>query len=267
MAIAPKLFQKMSKFLNDNMSVGRYKVRLAETKKEIQASQHLRYQVLFEEKNGQISEQMQATEREEDEWDSLAYHILVFDNKNDNEVVGTMRLVHNQDLPKGQPFYTEKAFDMSGLREHYPSILELSRACVSPNGRGGAILMLIWKFAMQFIQKNNIDVMTGCASFSGTDFNEHVEILSYLHDHHLADPHLMPMPIVDNCVAISNFKTNKTSDKIGKVPTMLKGYLKIGARISEHAIIDPIFNTTFVAIYVDAKQMFAGNHALVYKSN
>jgi len=42
--------------------------------------------------------------------------------------------------------------------------------------------------------------------------------------------------------------------------------LKIGARISDHAIIDPIFNTTFVAIYVDAEKMFATNHALVNKS-
>jgi len=50
------------------------------------------------------------------------------------------------------------------------------------------------------------------------------------------------------------------------VPTLLRGYLKIGARISDHAIIDPVFNTTFVAIYVDAAEMFGMNHALVNKS-
>ena len=50
------------------------------------------------------------------------------------------------------------------------------------------------------------------------------------------------------------------------MPTLLRGYLKIGARISDHAIIDPVFNTTFVAIYVDAAEMFGMNHALVTKS-
>ena len=268
MAITPKLFQKMSKLLGGKMAVGRYEVRLAETEQEIQASQRLRYDVLFKEKGGQISEQMQLMGREVDEWDPIAYHVLVFDNKNDNAVVGTMRLVNNYDLQEGQLFYTEHAFDLSGLRQHYPSVLELSRACVSPEGRGGAILMLIWKFTMQFIEQNNIDVMMGCASFSGTDYTQHVDILSYLHEKHLADAELMPKPVIDNYVPIKEFKRTVGKGKgRGKVPTMLRGYLKIGARISEDAIIDPVFNTTFVVIYVDAKQMFGSNHALVYKSN
>jgi len=268
MAITPKLFQKMSKFFGGKMAVGRYEVRLAENQQEVQASQHLRYQVLFKENGGQVDEHMKLIEREEDEWDPLAYHVLVFDHKNNDAVVGSLRLVNNYDLQEGQKFYTEHAFDLSGLRKQYPSILELSRACVSPEGRGGAILMLIWKFTMQFIEQNKVDVMMGCASFSGTDHLQHIDILSYLYEKHLADEALMPKPIVDNYVPIQDFKNDvgKGKDR-GKVPTMLRGYLKIGARISEDAIIDPVFNTTFVAIYVDAKQMFGSNHALVYKSN
>jgi len=47
---------------------------------------------------------------------------------------------------------------------------------------------------------------------------------------------------------------------------MLRGYLKVGARVSDHAVIDPVFNTTFVVIYVDVKKMFQINHVLVNKS-
>jgi putative hemolysin len=207
-------------------------------------------------------------EREEDEWDDIAYHVVVLDRDDNNRIVGTVRLVSGDALKPGQRFYTESAFDLSRLLNHYSATLELSRACVSSRGRGGAILMLIWKFTMQFIAQNKYEVLFGCASFAGTDYLRHVEILSYLYHKHLADPNLMPIPREEvNSVAIEEFEETpgKGKDR-GQVPTLLRGYLKIGARISDHAIIDPVFNTTFVAIYVDAAEMFSGNHLLVNQS-
>jgi len=268
MAIKPKLFKQMTKLIAGSMSAGRYDVRLANSEEEIEDAQKLRYEVLFKESGGRITREMLNTEREEDEWDQIAYHVVVVDRKSDDHVVGTVRLVSSDALSDGQEFYTEHAFDLSGLRQHYGRIMELSRACVSPQGRGGAILMLLWKFTMQFIEQNEYDVLFGCASFKGTDYEAHTEILSYLYDKHLASGALMPTPKPEvNSVAISDFlqKPGK-GKKRGKVPTMLRGYLKIGARISDYAIIDPIFNTTFVAIYVDAREMFGTNHALVNKS-
>lgn len=268
MAITPKIFEQMTKLIAASMSAGHYDVRLAKSEQEIHAAQKLRYEVLFKESGGRVTKEMLNTEREEDEWDAVAYHVVVVDRKKDHQVVGTVRLVSNEALEPEQAFYTEHAFDLAGLRAHYSKSLELSRACVSPEGRGGAILMLIWKFTMQFIEQNGYQVLFGCASFAGTDYQKHTEILSYLYDKHLAAPQLMPIPKDGvNSVAIKEFsgKLEKGKDR-GKVPTMLRGYLKIGARVSEHAIIDPVFNTTFVAIYVDAQEMFGGNHALVKKS-
>ncbi len=268
MAISPKVFKKMTKLIAGSMSAGRYDVRMANTQTEIEAAQTLRYEVLFKESGGRITREMLNTEREEDEWDEIAYHVIVLDKKNNDQVVGTVRLVSNSSLAEGQSFYTEHAFDLSGLRENYDSIIELSRACVSLEGRGGAILMLMWKFTMQFIEKNNFQLLFGCASFSGTDYKAHSEILSYLYHKYLASERLMPKPKAETQnVAISDFvSVPEKGNKRGKVPTMLRGYLKIGARISDHAIIDPAFNTTFVAIYVDAEKMFQTNHVLVNKS-
>lgn len=268
MAITPKLFKKMTKLISGSMSAGRYDVRLAATDGEIRAAQKLRYEVLFKESGGRVTREMLTTEREEDEWDQIAHHVVVIDSKDDSKVVGTVRLVSNLALADGQSFYTEHAFDLSGLRNNYDQILELSRACVSSEGRGGAILMLIWKFTMQFIEQNGYEVLFGCASFKGTDYQEHTEILSYLYDKHLASRTLMPIPSCNvESVAIKDFSQTPGKGKArGKVPTMLRGYLKIGAKISDHAVIDSVFNTTFVAIYVDAKEMFGTNHALVNKS-
>lgn len=268
MAITPKLFKQMTKLIAGSMSAGRYDVRMAESDAEIRAAQKLRYEVLFKESGGRITKEMLNIEREEDEWDEIAYHVVVVDKKNDHQVVGTIRLVSNEALSDTQLFYTEHAFNLDGLRTHYHKSVELSRACVSPEGRGGAILMLLWKFTMQFIEQNNFDVLFGCASFHGTDYEQHIEILSYLHDKHLAHAELMPTPKeAVNSIAIKDVisKLGSGNDR-GKVPTMLRGYLKVGARISDHAVIDPVFNTTFVVIYVDVKKMFQINHLLVNKS-
>lgn len=258
----------MTKLIAGSMSAGRYDVRLAQSDDEVHSAQKLRYEVLFRESGGKITPEMLNTEREEDEWDDIAYHVVVVDTRADNRVVGTVRLVSSVALLESQEFYTEHAFNLDGLRNSYGKILELSRACVSPEGRGGAILMLIWKFTMQFIEHNGYEVLFGCASFKGTDYRKHTEILSYLYDKHLASPALMPIPKAQvSSVDIADFRQQPGKGKErGKVPTMLRGYLKIGARISEHAIIDPVFNTTFVAIYVDANEMFNTNHALVNKS-
>lgn len=268
MALTPDIFKQMTKLIAGSMSAGHYDVRLAQTISEIQAAQKLRYQVLFKESGGRIDAQMGLLQREEDEWDEVAYHVVVLDTKNQDEVVGTVRLVSGSALRPQQSFYTEHAFDLSGIKARYPKTLELSRACVSAQARGGAILMLLWKFTMQFIAQNDYDVLFGCASFSGTDHRKHVDILSYLYDKHLADEDLMPIPkqAVDS-VDIASFKKHyEQGSSRGEVPTLLRGYLKIGAKISDHAIIDPVFNTTFVAIYVDAKEMFKTDHALVTKA-
>jgi len=268
MALTPRIFKQMTKLISGSMSAGQYDVRLAKSDDEIRDAQNLRYEVLFKESGGRITREMLNTKREEDEWDDIAYHVVVVDRRANDHVVGTVRLVSNHALKQGQAFYTEHAFDLTGLRNNYDSILELSRACVSPEGRGGAILMLLWKFTMQFIEHNEFELLFGCASFKGTDYRQHIEILSYLYHRHLASAELMPHPSEKvESIAIKDVQIEpEKGKKRGKVPTMLRGYLKIGARISDYAIIDPVFNTTFVAIYVDAKQMFNTNHVLVNKS-
>lgn len=268
MALSPKVFKQMTKLIAGSMSAGHYDVRLAQSLQEIQAAQNLRYEVLFKESGGQVSREMLTAQREEDEWDEIAYHVIVVDRKKQDAIVGTVRLVSSEALAEGQNFYTEHAFDLSGLLGHYGKALELSRACVSPQGRGGAILMLMWKFVMQFIAENKYEVLFGCASFAGTDYLKHTEILSWLYHKHLAKPELMPK-VKDSVqsVDIEEFESTPGKGKErGQVPTLLRGYLKIGARISDHAVIDPVFNTTFVAIYVDTIEMFGSNHVLVNKS-
>jgi len=249
------------------ISAGHYEVRLALSEKEIEAAQALRYRVFYQENNGLATDEMKQLELEVDEWDPVAYHIIVTDKKANDSVVGTLRLVSNESLDTGQCFYTEKAFNLDKLRAEYPRILELSRCCIHPDSRSGAILMLIWKFAMKFIIDHEFQLMLGCASFPGTEVSKHESILAFLYRNNLAPKNLRPIPIVENSVAISTLQQQTDEDNWDEakqaVPTLLRGYLKLGAKISDTAIIDPVFNTVFVCIYVDAEKMLQGNHTLV----
>lgn len=269
MAIKPKIFKKMTAALTKTLEAGFYEISFAQKPEEIAAVQALRYEVLFKETKAQGSEEMHTLGREIDEWDPIAFHVIVKEKKSGN-VVGTIRLVSADKLAPGQGFYTEEAFDISGLRERYDSLLELSRACVAPGRRGGLILLLMWKFTMQFINDNQYELMLGCASFHSTKYLKHAPILRFLYDNNLAPADLMPTPIVDNHIDVAeieydadNLEHVSDSGKRAHIPTMLRGYLKIGAKVSRAAVIDPVFNTTFLCIYVDGAEMRASNHVLV----
>lgn len=248
-------------------SAGPYTVRFAHTIEEIRAAQALRYRIFYQEKQGNPTAEMQAAERDMDEWDDGGFHVIVLDTRADKQpaVVGTLRLFDSECLAPQQHFYTEEAFDLGRIKQHFGRALELSRFCIDSNGRGGVILMLIWKYAMSFIQDNHIPVMVGCASFSGMDVNKHLPILHFLYEHHLADPALKPEPKVADYVDLVELyePSARWEDAQKSIPTLLRGYLKLGAKISDAAIIDPAFNTVYVAIYVETQHMLKTNPNLV----
>lgn len=257
----------------DNLTIppateaGPYQVRFAFNEEEVQAAQALRYRVFYDEKSGNPTAEMVTAERDIDQWDESGFHIIVLDTRDEQQpkVVGTLRLFFNECLKPGQHFYTEKTFDLTALHNFYGRSLELSRFCVDPNGRGGVILMLIWKYAMSFLQDNQIDVMFGCASFSGADVETHLPILNYLYEHHLAPQSLRPVPKVSDYVDLTALHQPNAewAEAQKSVPTLLRGYLKLGAKISDAAIIDHAFNTVYVSIYVETKNMLKKNPNLV----
>ena len=271
MAIKPNVFKKLTKALANKVVAGHFEVAFARSQSEIEASQALRYKVLFQEGNGKITDEMLKLKREVDKWDEHAYHVIVTD-KRSGDTVGCVRFVSTEKLPQGMKSYTEQYFNLDNLKAHYENPLELSRACVSAGKRDGVVLLLIWKFAMEFINQSGFDMMFGCASFASTNYHVHAPILHYLRENNLASEELMPKPIIDSHIKIQDIEFDESDDenkklfgKRMKVPTLLRGYLKLGAKVSDSAIIDPEFNTTFLCIFVDSNKMYTIDHVLAKK--
>lgn len=252
-----------------SIRAGRFEVRFANSTEELHGAQALRYRTLFVEQGGRVTEDMLATGREQDALDDIAHHVIVIDKEQpDQPVVGTLRLLSSEALSGKQRFYTEQAYNIECLKARYSRLLELSRFCIDPGGRSGAILKLIWKFTLQFIIEERFDLMLGCASFPGTNVGKHQAIMSYLHANNLAPEELRVSATVSNSVSIESFLSADADWRDAKrsVPTLLRGYLKMGAKITDTVIVDPVFNTVFVGIYVDARDMVMQNNGLVQNS-
>lgn len=241
-----------------------YEARLAITSAEVRAAQQLRHQSLYLEQGGHPDPRQTLAAADIDEWDERACHVIVICRSSPHSIVGTLRLTPSESLYPQQRFYTEHAFDISPLRQSYSRLLELSRFCIAPDRRQGGILRLIWKYTSQLIIENRIDLLLGCASFPGTDPQRHGASLSYLYDTHLAPSALSPTPVVNNHCELADFCGTETNGRspLRGLPTLLRGYIKLGAKVSRTAIIDPLFNTTFVCVYADTAALLEGDTPL-----
>ncbi len=79
-------------------TTGAMEVRLAETDAEVEAAQHLRYRVFYEEMSAVPSPEMRFARRDFDRFDEFCDHLLVIDraavdDEGQPKVVGTYRMI------------------------------------------------------------------------------------------------------------------------------------------------------------------------------
>ncbi len=228
-------------------------VRLAESAEEVEAAQHLRYKVFYEEYSAIPTEEMAKERRDFDEYDPIADHLVVVDRSRGNtrdNIVGTYRLLRQEIINKHGNFYTSSEFDISPLLTCGHSLLELGRSCVLPEYRTRPVMQLLWQGIAGYISHYNVQLMFGCASIHETDISKISSCLSYMYHFHLAPEELRPRALGEryvnmNLTAIEDINPREVFNTL---PPLIKGYLRLGAYIGDGAIVDDIFQTTDVCI-------------------
>jgi len=241
----------MTEAIKNRAALKNIKIRLAENEDELQAAQNLRYQVFYKEFGAVPSNDMKKLERDFDEYDAHADHLIVTDDVDGHEeIVGTYRLMSEKAAENLGHFYSSGEYDLSPLINSEYRLLELGRSCVMPNYRAGPVLQLLWQGIAEYVSQHNVDIMFGCASLHSTDLDELAPLLSYLHHHHLAVKHLRTKAIGDRYIDMNFMPPEDINTKavFSDLPPLIKGYLRIGAMIGDGAVIDPQFNTTDVCI-------------------
>ena len=222
--------------------LGKYRLRLLDknNKEELKAVQRLRYNDLLKEFN----EELDSDGLDDDHYDKYSDSLVVIDEE-ENILVGTYRLAsYETGLNK---LLLEDEFDISALKREKDKILELGRAVVKKEYRNGAVINILWFGLFQYSKMFNYRYLIGTCSLHGTDPSIYVSTLSYLNRYSLSE---FDIKAVKNSYEYYHEDIDKREAE-SQMPSLLKAYLRLGAKVSKNGYIDYKFNSCDVLIIVD----------------
>ena len=248
--------------------IGGLEVRLARTVGEVKRAQELRYRVFYEEMSAIPDAWTMMSRRDADAFDAICDHILVLDHdqpeqkpfgKTRPRIVGTYRVLRRSVAERHDGFYSESEFDLSRLLAAKPGVefLELGRSCVLPAWRGKRTLELLWQGIWAYVHRHRIGAMIGCASLEGTDPSRLALPLSFLHHHCAADAEWNVRALPHRYAAMDRLSAEAIDPRAAMkaLPPLIKGYLRVGAKVGDGAVVDHQFGTTDVFIVVPVKDI------------
>lgn len=253
---APKLPELLGR-------IGALEVRLARNSSEIAAAQEVRFQVFYDELGARRRYVHELEARDADRFDAVCDHMLVFDTSipgpDHRKIVGTYRLLPGERAQANGGFYSQSEYAIGDLvgRHKDRRFLELGRSCVLPAYRTRRTVELLWQGIWSYARSRQIDVMAGCASFSGTVPAAHAMALSYLWNHHRA-PREWDVRAVEARYSSMDLMPAEAIDlrtALQTVPPLIKGYLRLGGMVGDGAVIDHDFGTTDVFIVLPVENI------------
>lgn len=223
-------------------------VGLANSADEIEQAQRLRFQVFSDELGVVFPGARDGLD--EDRYDRWCEHLLVRETDT-GRVVGTYRILTPQGATRAGGYYSESEFDLSGLAPIRSELVEFGRSCTHADYRGGAAIMLLWSGLAEFLRRGNHRYVLGCASVSLRDDGvAAAEVYRSVADHiaSVGDVRVTPLhglPIERLGVGAGRVR----------IPPLIKGYLKLGARVCGEPAWDPDFNTVDFPMLLSVPRM------------
>jgi putative hemolysin len=209
---------------------------------EVREAQRLRYSVFAGEMGATLPNTLPG--HDVDLFDGYCEHLLVRDAIS-REVIGTYRVLTPEQAKRAGSTYSDTEFDLVRLRHMRDRMVELGRSCVHRDHRHGGVIMALWGALAAFMQRNRLDIMIGCASIPMQHEGEHgvvggghvaASIWRQVKDTHMApvDCHVrprLPLPVerLDGTLNV-------------EPPALIKGYLRLGAKVMGPPAWDPDFN-------------------------
>jgi len=240
----------------EGISLGDIVVRLAKDEQEIKQAQAIRYHIFYEEFDAKPTEAITKAKLDFDHFDEFTDHLVVIDTSisdTKKAVVGTYRLLREEKATLAGRFYTSDEFDISKLTENYKGLMEMGRSCVLSDYRSKAVLQLLWQGIAEYVFYHKIRFLFGCASFHGTNPEDHAEALSFLYQNCLAPEDYRPKALPEVYTNMNLMTADKINSKsvMRNLPPLIKGYLRIGGQVGDGAFIDYDFRTTDVCVILN----------------
>ena len=226
-------------------------VQWAKHQDEVREAQQLRFNVFATEMGARLKESIPG--HDIDLFDDFCEHLLIRDETT-REVIGTYRVLTPAQAKRIGSTYSDLEFDLTRLRPYRERMVELGRSCVHAEHRHGGVIMALWGALAEFMVRNQLDVMIGCASIprlhQGVVSGEvAASIWHQLKQTHLAGVENQVTPRL--ALPVEQWDVNTAFEP----PALIKGYLRLGAKILGAPAWDPDFNTADLPMLMQVKDL------------
>ncbi|MFI5293948.1 MAG: GNAT family N-acetyltransferase [Thermodesulfovibrionales bacterium] len=239
---------------NFMMTQGRFLVKLAEDRSELEKALKLRFEVFnLELKKGLAISYLNGMDT--DEYDKYCAHLIVIDADFDR-VVGTYRLLPGFVAEFNVGYYSENEFDMTNIKNLQGEKLELGRSCVHRDYRNAQVINLLWAGIARYVELYNIRYLFGCASLCSSVTEEVSLVYSYLSRHHPAEPRYSVYPL-QKVTGLRMLQVEDRREALKMLPPLIKGYTSLGANICGKPSYDAIFGTADFFVLLQTEKIMA----------
>ena len=234
------------------LTKGRYRARVARSGRDITDSQKLR-SLAF----GQ-------TGSDSDCYDSICTQMVIHEIDT-GSLVCCFRLLALESGTELGRSYSAQFYDLSTLSDFSGRMVELGRFCVHPAHNDPDILRVAWGALTRYVDANKIQMLFGCASFSGVDTTLYLDAFAMLKARHLGPQHWQPQIKAPEVFRFGALVKHRPDAKKAMLcmPSLLRTYLLMGGWVSDHAVIDHHLNTLHVFTGLEIKAIPAARKRLL----
>ncbi|MBI5256893.1 MAG: GNAT family N-acetyltransferase [Burkholderiales bacterium] len=221
---------------------------------EVREAQRLRWRVFADEMGARLAPPPGTPAGlDVDRFDAHCEHLLVRVHGADGTpgpVVGTYRVLTPAGARLAGGLYSDGEFELAPLAALRGDLVELGRSCTDPAWRSGGVIMMLWASLGDFMQRNRLRYMIGCASVPMNDGGHAAAALwRTLRETHLASPEYLVQPRL--ALPVEDLDDGREAS----APPLIKGYLRCGARILGSPAWDPDFGTADLPMMMDLQAL------------
>jgi len=231
----------------------RYSLLLSSDPGLIEAAQRLRYEVFSTEPGFTLDN---ADSLDADRFDEHCDHILVREDSS-GELVGCYRMLPPPGAIAAGGLYTATEFEISGLDPLRPSMVEMGRAVVRGDHRNGAVILMMWAGILAYLDRYGYDHVIGCVSVPTHGEGPAGSVLRGVRDIALSR-HRAPRAYTVRPYRPVTLDGRPLEDiappERTTLPPLMRGYLRLGARICGEPAHDPDFGVGDFPALLDKRQ-------------
>jgi putative hemolysin len=238
--------------------MARFDIKITRNSGEIEEAQRLRFQVF----NLEMKKGLQASYkhgRDVDEFDAVCDHLIVRDLKS-RDIVGTYRLLLGSRARATIGFYSEHEFDMERIKRLDGELLELGRTCARKDFRDQALIPLMWGTIAKYVREHGVRYIFGCGSLYTTEVSQASRYFAMLRKKYYAPDAFRVFPVPAKVFAGVNpeLESANPTALFQHLPSLLKGYLRVGAWVCGPPALDDEFGTTDFFMLLDFSKLRDG---------